>query len=96
VAALGRSAAARSVQANANIHHNAPIEYLYILKERLCHLHLHDNMGGNSEKYHDTHSAPGNGSVNWLAFANGLNQIRFRGTATYECEPNDNWLKFWC
>jgi hypothetical protein len=80
---------------HANIFHNAPIEYVYLLKNRLCHLHLHDNVGGNSEIFHDTHNAPGLGSVNWVLFAKALAQVKFRGTATYECRPDEAWFKLW-
>jgi predicted RNA-binding Zn-ribbon protein involved in translation (DUF1610 family) len=80
---------------HANIFHNAPIEYVYLLKSRLCHLHLHDNTGGNSELYHDSHSPPGSGSVNWLLVAKALKQARFEGTATYECKPDDAWFRLW-
>jgi hypothetical protein len=38
---------------HAMIYHGNPIEYIDILADRLCHLHLHDNLGGNSEMFHD-------------------------------------------
>jgi sugar phosphate isomerase/epimerase len=79
---------------HANLYHNIAAEYIYLLRDRLCHLHLHDNKGGYSEKLHDTHDRPGTGSVNWSHAAKALNRIKYRGTATYECAPDSWWLKY--
>lgn len=80
---------------HANIYHNLISEYIYMMRDRICHLHLHDNMGGSSERFHDTHARPGAGSVNWHLVARALNQIGFSGSATYECEPDAWWLAHW-
>jgi predicted SprT family Zn-dependent metalloprotease len=79
---------------HANLYHNIGTDYIYLLRDRLCHLHLHDNKGGYSEKLHDSHDRPGTGSVNWALTAKALNQVKFRGTATYECAPDSWWLKY--
>jgi hypothetical protein len=60
---------------HANLYHNIGTEYIYLLRDRLCHLHLHDNKGGNSEKFHDTHDRPGMGSVNWVLTAKALKWV---------------------
>lgn len=72
-----------------------PQEYIYEMREHLVHLHLHDNMGGYSERYHDKHSSPGTGVANWELIAKALNQIEYKGTATFECMPEFLWLKKW-
>jgi predicted SprT family Zn-dependent metalloprotease len=79
---------------HANLYHNIPTEYIYLLRDRLCHLHLHDNKGGYSERMHDAHDRPGMGTVNWAHAARALNQIRYRGTATYECAPDSWWMTY--
>lgn len=80
---------------HAMIYHGNPIEYIDILADRLCHLHLHDNLGGNSEMYHDLHLPPGCGRGEWAAIRRALERNGFRGTATFECLPRSDWIKNW-
>ena len=72
-----------------------PQDYIYEMRDQLTHLHLHDNMGGYSEMYHDRHSSPGTGIANWDLIAKALNQIEFKGTATFECMPEFSWVQKW-
>jgi hypothetical protein len=80
---------------HALLYHGSALDYIYLLRDRLVHLHLHDNMGGNSERYHDSHLPPGGGISNWYAIASALRQVQFRGTATFECDPNLDWTRSW-
>jgi hypothetical protein len=77
------------------LYHAGPNDYVHRLAPWLAHLHLHDNMGGNSERYHDSHLPPGCGRANWLALARALRSVGFRGTATFECMPSEDWLDAW-
>lgn len=73
----------------------SPLDYIYLLRDRLDHLHVHDNMGGNTEWYHDLHLPPGSGVLPWVQIARALRQIHFKGTATFECIPNNLWVECW-
>ena len=79
---------------HALLYHPNLLDYVYLLRDRLCHLHLHDNMGGDSESYHDKHLPPGFGRADWGALAKALSQIEYRGTATFECMPPDGWVEY--
>jgi len=76
-----------------------PDAYLALLGDRLMHLHLHDNLGGDSEKLHDRHLTPGKGILDWTAFGEELRRLRFRGTAVFECSPEHlpapEWIRDW-
>jgi hypothetical protein len=72
-----------------------PQDYIFEMHNRLGHLHLHDNMGGYSERYHDIHRPCGTGIANWDVIANALNQVKFSGTATFECDVSSRWLVDW-
>jgi len=72
-----------------------PQDYIYEMRNRLGHLHLHDNMGGYSERYHDLHRPCGTGIANWDVIAIALNQIKFSGTATFECDISPLWIRNW-
>lgn len=80
---------------HAMIYHGNPIEYIDLLADRLCHLHLHDNLGGYSEMFHDLHLPPGCGRGEWAAIRRALERVGFRGTATFECLPRINWIESW-
>lgn len=51
----------------------------YIGKDLLCSMHVHDNYGD-----HDTHNLPGDGIIDWDAFAKALADIRFDGVLSLE------------
>ena len=65
---------------------SSPLDYIYILKNQIRHLHLHDNMGGCSERFHDRHDPCGMGIAPWNEFIFTLRNIGFNGTATFECD----------
>lgn len=73
---------------------NGPESYLAMLGPRLRHLHLHDNRGGDSERYHDLHLPPGLGIIDWPRLASALQVHQFRGTAVFECEPKPDWSHY--
>ena len=70
----------------------SPLEFIYMLRNQIKHLHLHDNMGGNSEQFHDKHLPPGAGIASWNSIAMALRQIGFKGTATFECDVEILWF----
>ena len=67
------------------------------LFHRINHLHLHDNVGGNSPR-DDLHLIPGQGSVPFSAIFSKLKRAGYQGTATLEVEPEQmvearQWVK---
>jgi sugar phosphate isomerase/epimerase len=52
------------------------------------HLHLHDNMGGNSVD-DDLHLPPGEGIVDFKGIFEALKGIGYTGTATLELKPEE-------
>lgn len=77
------------------IYGSGPVGYLRMIGDRLAHLHLHDNHGGNSERFHDEHLPPSQGNADWEGFARELRAIRFSGSATFECVPLESWVRWW-
>ncbi len=77
------------------VSHTSPIDMLYMLHDRVEHLHLHDNMGGDREALHDKHLPPGAGVAPWDEIATALQEIGYQGTATFECMPNPMWITRW-
>jgi len=56
--------------------------------DRIKHIHLHDNLGGNSPK-DDLHLPPGKGIVDFRGISNALKGIGYAGTATLELKPQE-------
>jgi len=54
--------------------------------ERIKHIHLHDNLGGNTPE-NDLHLPPGKGIVDFKNIFNSLKNIGYTGTATLELKP---------
>jgi sugar phosphate isomerase/epimerase len=54
--------------------------------ERIKHIHLHDNLGGNTPE-DDLHLPPGRGIVDFKNIFNSLNNIGYIRTATLELKP---------
>lgn len=50
--------------------------------ERLCALHIHDNMGDT-----DAHLIPGDGVIDWDSVAAALSEIGFSGVVSLETSP---------
>ena len=55
---------------------------------RIRHLHLHDNIGGNSVD-DDLHLPPGEGIVDFKGIFEALKGIGYTGTATLELKPQE-------
>jgi sugar phosphate isomerase/epimerase len=56
--------------------------------DRIRHLHLHDNIGGNSVD-DDLHLPPGEGIVDFKGIFEALKGIGYTGTATLELKPQE-------
>jgi len=54
--------------------------------DRIKHIHIHDNLGGNTPE-NDLHLPPGKGIVDFKNIFNSLSNIGYRGTATLELKP---------
>jgi sugar phosphate isomerase/epimerase len=55
---------------------------------RIKHLHLHDNMGGNTVN-DDLHLPVGSGNVDFQGILGALKQAGYAGTATLELKPHE-------
>ena len=55
---------------------------------RIRHLHLHDNIGGNSVD-DDLHLPVGDGIVDFYGILGALKEAGYRGTATLELKPEE-------
>jgi len=53
--------------------------------ERIRHIHLHDNFGGNSPA-DDLHLPVGQGAIDFNRIFKGLNKIGYKGTVTLELD----------
>lgn len=56
--------------------------------DRIKHLHLHDNMGGNSVN-DDLHLPVGTGNVDFQGILGALKEAGYEGTATLELKPQE-------
>jgi sugar phosphate isomerase/epimerase len=56
--------------------------------DRIKHIHLHDNFGGNSPE-NDLHLAPGKGIVDFEGIFDALRGIGYTGTATLELKVKE-------
>jgi sugar phosphate isomerase/epimerase len=54
--------------------------------DRIKHIHLHDNLGGNTPE-NDLHLPPGRGIVDFKNIFNSLRNVGYLGTATLELKP---------
>jgi sugar phosphate isomerase/epimerase len=55
---------------------------------KIKHLHLHDNMGGNSVD-DDLHLSVGEGNVDFYGILGALKEAGYTGTATLELKPEE-------
>ena len=67
---------------------NVSVEFVDRLFDRLRHLHLHDNHGGNSVK-DDLHLIPGHGRVPFDSIFSRLKARGYFGWATLELKPEE-------
>jgi sugar phosphate isomerase/epimerase len=65
---------------------NTSFDIIKRYPDRIKHIHLHDNLGGNTPE-DDLHLPPGRGIVNFKNIFNSLSNIGYRGTATLELKP---------
>jgi sugar phosphate isomerase/epimerase len=56
--------------------------------ERIKHVHLHDNRGGNSPT-DDLHLPPGEGVVDFIGLFEALHRIHYARTVTLELKPHE-------
>lgn len=69
---------------HCNLHGKNPAGMIRQFKDRLCHLHLHDNYGDA-----DMHLPPGTGNIDWNEVFVALRDIGYNGTVTLEVFSND-------
>ncbi|MEW6263275.1 MAG: sugar phosphate isomerase/epimerase family protein [Thermodesulfobacteriota bacterium] len=66
---------------------NASLDIIEHFFDRIRHIHLHDNQGGDSPR-DDLHLPPGQGAVPFQAIFTELKKRGYRGTATLELKPS--------
>jgi len=65
---------------------NTSFNFIKRYPERIMHIHLHDNLGGNTPE-DDLHLPPGKGIVDFKNIFKALGKSGYRGTATLELKP---------
>jgi len=65
---------------------NTSLGFMQRFPERIRHIHLHDNLGGDSSA-DDLHLPMGKGAVDFDGIFRKLNQIGYDGTMTLELKP---------
>jgi sugar phosphate isomerase/epimerase len=67
---------------------NTSMSFIEMFPERIHHIHLHDNMGGNSPE-DDLHLPPGEGRVDLKGAFAGLAMISYHRTVTLELKTHE-------
>jgi len=67
---------------------NTSFGFIEKFPDRIKHIHLHDNLGGDSQT-DDLHLPVGKGVVDFGGIFPRLNQIGYRGTMTLELKPEE-------
>lgn len=67
---------------------NTSYEFIDHYPERIGHIHLHDNRGGDSP-LDDLHLPPGKGIIDFRGIFSALRRMEYRGTMTLELKPNE-------
>ena len=67
---------------------NTSFGFLQQYPERIQHMHLHDNRGGDSPD-DDLHLPIGHGIINFKAIFEAIKAARYRGTMTLELRPDE-------
>ncbi|MEJ2717191.1 MAG: sugar phosphate isomerase/epimerase [Deltaproteobacteria bacterium] len=67
---------------------NTSFEIIADLGRYICHVHLHDNRGGNGPS-DDLHLPVGEGIIDFPAILGALVKLPYDGTITLELEPED-------
>jgi len=65
---------------------NTSFNFIKRYPDRIKHIHLHDNLGGNTPQ-DDLHLPLGRGIVDFKNIFNSLSNIGYMGTATLELKP---------
>jgi len=65
---------------------NTSFNFIKRYPDRIRHIHLHDNLGGNTPE-DDLHLPPGRGIIDFKNIFKALSKIGYRGTATLELKP---------
>jgi sugar phosphate isomerase/epimerase len=66
----------------------AAFDLIAAYPDRITHLHLHDNVGGNLVN-DDLHLPVGDGDVDFQGILGALKEAGYRGTATLELKPHE-------
>jgi sugar phosphate isomerase/epimerase len=67
---------------------NRSLGFIEEFPERIQHVHLHDNRGGNSHT-DDLHLPPGQGVIDFKGLFEALRRIHYRRTVTLELKPHE-------
>lgn len=67
---------------------NTSLGFMDRFPERIKHIHLHDNRGGDSPE-HDLHLPVGKGIIDFEKIFTKLDQIGYEGTVTLELRPDE-------
>lgn len=67
---------------------NTSFGFIKAYPDRIRHVHLHDNLGGNTPE-DDLHLPPGRGIVDFKNIFNAINKINYKETATLELKPKE-------
>jgi sugar phosphate isomerase/epimerase len=65
---------------------NNSIEFIKSYHEKIKHIHMHDNRGGDSAK-DDIHLPPGRGIIDFKSIFNELKEVKYNRTITLELKP---------
>jgi len=65
--------------------HSEVVKCLPGIKEYLCHLHIHDNLGKS-----DDHYLPFEGNIDWKRFIKSLKKINYQGVFMFELRKKTN------
>jgi len=71
---------------HANLFSNNPLDFVEAFSDRLTHIHISDNRGGDSEK-DDLHLPPGDGAIDFQRIFSELKAINYDQTLTLELYP---------
>jgi sugar phosphate isomerase/epimerase len=72
---------------HANLFFNDPVDFIESFRDRLAHVHIHDNLGGDSEA-DDLHLPPGEGTIDFPRVLTALKSIGYSGAITLELVPS--------
>ncbi len=72
---------------HANVSEENFIEAIYKLKNKLFHIHFHDNFGKKEVNGRiDAHLSPGKGIIDWKKVIEALGEINYQNYVTIECD----------